>query len=225
MVLPSWQVMTPSLPTRSMAVAMSLPTWVSPLAEMVATCSISSLEVMGLLMPSSLRTMLSTAVWIPRRRSIGLYPAATALQPSLKMARARTVEVVVPSPAMSLVLEATWRTRRAPRFSMGSSNSMALATVTPSLVTLGAPKACWMTTLRPLGPRVTWTVSARRSTPASIPLRASTPNFTSLAKLRTCILLPARAAAAPLRARALRNIFICVLFCRLSKTSFGIPVG
>ena len=34
-----------------------------------------------------------------------------------------------------------------------------------SLVTLGAPKLCSMTTLRPLGPKVTATASARRSAP------------------------------------------------------------
>ncbi len=48
------------------------------------------------------------------------------------MARARTVAVVVPSPATSLVLEATsWRSL-APRFSNLSLRVMARATVTPS---------------------------------------------------------------------------------------------
>ena len=36
-VFPSWQVMTPSLPTFSIAWAIMLPTCLSPLAEMVAT--------------------------------------------------------------------------------------------------------------------------------------------------------------------------------------------
>jgi hypothetical protein len=64
---------------------------------------------------------------------MGLHPAATFLTVSEKMARARTVAVVVPSPATSLVLEATsWR-RRAPRFSNLSSRTMALETVTPSI--------------------------------------------------------------------------------------------
>jgi len=39
-------------------------------------------------------------------------------------------------------------------FSNLLSNEIFLATVTPSLVIFGAPKACSMTTLRPLGPRV-----------------------------------------------------------------------
>jgi hypothetical protein len=38
------------------------------------------------------------------------------LHPSEKMARVRTVAVVVPSPAMSFVLEATCRTSAAPMF-------------------------------------------------------------------------------------------------------------
>ena len=45
--------------------------------------------------------------------------------------------------------------------------------VTPSLVIVGAPHFLSSTTLRPLGPRVTLTVSARASRPRSIPRRAS----------------------------------------------------
>ena len=44
---------------------------------------------------------------MPRLRSIGLAPAATDLAPSLTMACASTVAVVVPSPATSEVLDAT----------------------------------------------------------------------------------------------------------------------
>jgi hypothetical protein len=66
-------------------------------------------------------------------------PAATLLQPSTRMARVRTVAVVVPSPATSLVAEATCLTREAPTFWNLSLNSMDLATVTPSLVILGPP--------------------------------------------------------------------------------------
>ena len=44
-----------------------------------------------------------------------------------------------PSPATSLVEDATCLTRLAPRFMKRSVNSMFLATVTPSLVILGAP--------------------------------------------------------------------------------------
>src|SRR5690554_1349260 len=76
------------------------------------------------------------------------------------MACARTVAVVVPSPAMSLVLLATSRTICAPIFSNLSASSISLATETPSLVTRGAPKLFSRRTLRPLGPRVTFTASA-----------------------------------------------------------------
>ena len=55
------------------------------------------------------------------------------------MAWPRTVAVVVPSPARSLVLVATWRSSCAPRFSNRSDSSISLATVTPSLVIRGAP--------------------------------------------------------------------------------------
>ena len=46
--------------------------------------------------------------------------------------------MVVPSPATSLVLEATSRTIWAPMFSSGSLSSISFATVTPSLVMVGS---------------------------------------------------------------------------------------
>ena len=75
------------------------------------------------------------------------------------------VAVVVPSPATSEVLEATSFTIWAPMFSNLSVSSISLATVTPSLVMIGEPKLFSMTTLRPLGPRVTFTALASLSTP------------------------------------------------------------
>src|SRR6516165_9203512 len=123
---------------------------------------------------------------IPRLRSIGFMPAATDLPPSRTMACASTVAVVVPSPAVSLVFEATSRSICAPMFSNLSSSSISLATVTPSLVMRGAPKLFSMTTLRPLGPSVTLTAFARTSTPRSIRSRASPENFTSLAAIDSC---------------------------------------
>ena len=68
--------------------------------------------------------------------------------------------VVVPSPATSLVFVATSLTSCAPMFSTGSESSISFAIVTPSLVIVGAPNDLAITTLRPLGPRVTLTVSA-----------------------------------------------------------------
>ena len=90
---------------------------------------------------------------------------------------------MVPSPAMSEVLEATSRTICAPMFSNLSSSSISLATVTPSLVMRGAPNDLSSTTLRPLGPSVTRTALASVSMPRSILSRASTENFTSLADM------------------------------------------
>src|SRR5262249_30447907 len=120
---------------------------------------------------------------MPRLRSIGFMPAATDLPPSRTMACASTVAVVVPSPAVSLVFEATSRSICAPIFSNLSSSSISLATVTPSLVMRGAPKLFSMTTLRPLGPSVTLTALARTSTPRNIRSRASAENLTSLAAI------------------------------------------
>src|SRR5712675_1007732 len=172
--------MTPSLPTFFMASARNLPISASPLAEMVPTWAISSFEVTFLEFLTRSATTASTAMSIPRFRSIGFMPAATDLAPSRTIAAARTVAVVVPSPAASADLEATSRTIWAPMFSNLSSSSISLATVTPSLVTRGAPNDLSSTTLRPLGPSVTFTALLRMSTPRSILSRASTPNLTSL---------------------------------------------
>ncbi len=84
------------------------------------------------------------------------------------MACARTVAVVVPSPAMSEVLEATSFTIWAPMFASLSSSSISLATVTPSLVTVGEPQDFSMMTLRPRGPSVTLTVLARMLSPLAM---------------------------------------------------------
>src|SRR5215831_17713856 len=131
-------------------------------------------------------TAFSTALSIPRFNAIGLAPAATVLTPSRKIDCARTVAVVVPSPAMSEVFEATSRTICAPVFSSLSSSSISLATVTPSLVIVGDPNFFSMTTLRPLGPRVTFTASASLFTPVSSARRDSSPYAMCLA---ICILL------------------------------------
>src|SRR5208282_1206337 len=89
------------------------------------------------------------------------------------MASASTVAVVVPSPAILLVFEAASFTSCAPRFSWGSSSVISSATVTPSLVTLGAPQPLSRTALRPRGPRVVTTARANLLTPAASGCRAS----------------------------------------------------
>ena len=88
------------------------------------------------------------------------------------MASASTVAVVVPSPAILLVFEAASLTSW-PRFSWGSSRLISSATVTPSLVTLGAPQPLSRTAFRPRGPRVVTTARANLLTPAASGCRAS----------------------------------------------------
>src|SRR5436189_253004 len=76
----------------------------------------------------------------------------------------------------------------APMFSNLSGSSISFATVTPSLVTVGAPHDFSSTTLRPRGPRVTVTASASTLTPRSTLARASSPNFTSFAAILRLLL-------------------------------------
>src|SRR5438552_18804658 len=181
--LASSTVITPSLPTFCMASAIILPTLVSPFAASVPTWATSAEDPTFFARFSMSLTTALTAMSTPRLRSIGFMPAATDLAPSLTMACASTVAVVVPSPARSLVFWATSRTIWAPMFSNLSSSSISLATVTPSLVMRGAPNDLSSTTLRPLGPSVTRTALARISTPRSMRSRASEENFTSLAAM------------------------------------------
>ena len=171
-LLASSTVMTPSLPTWCMASAMMPPMVSSPLAEMVPTCAISFWPLVGLEIFLSSSMTATTPLSMPRLISIGLWPAATSFEPSRKIACASTVAVVVPSPAVSEVFEATSRTIWAPMFSKRFSSSISFATVTPSLVTTGEPKDFSITTLRPLGPRVTLTALASASTPLRTSLRA-----------------------------------------------------
>ena len=181
--LPSSTVITPSLPTLSIASAIVLPIASSALAEMAPTCAISLLVVHGLLIFFSSSTTAITALSMPRFRSIGFMPAATYLKPSLQIDCASTVAVVVPSPATSEVLDATSFTICAPMFSNLSFSSISFATDTPSLVIVGAPKLRSSTTLRPLGPRVTLTAFASTLTPTIMRLRPASPKRTSFAAM------------------------------------------
>src|SRR5438105_2392522 len=180
-LLPSSTVITPSLPTLSMASEMILPISLSALAEIAPTWAISLQVVQALEIFFSSSTTAMTDLSMPRFRSIGFMPAATNFIPSFTIDCARTVAVVVPSPATSEVLEATSFTICAPMFSNLSLSSISLATDTPSLVTVGAPNARSSTTLRPLGPRVTFTASARMFSPCTILTRAFSWKRTSLA--------------------------------------------
>src|SRR5580693_568785 len=187
MLLASSTVITPSLPTLSIALAIMSPIVLSPLADTVPTWAISSLVDTFLERFLSSSITNSPASSMPRLRSIGFMPAATDLAPSRTIAWASTVAVVVPSPALSEVRVATSRSSWAPMFSNLSESSISLATVTPSLVMRGAPYDLSSTTLRPLGPSVTFTESARISTPRIMRARASPPKRTSFAAM---VLIP-----------------------------------
>src|SRR2546426_1064459 len=176
-------VITPSLPTLSMTSAMRSPICLSA-AEIVAICAICSLPSTlvdcALISSTTARTPFSR----PRLRSIGLAPAAMFFMPSWTIAWASTTEVVVPSPAMSLVLVAASLRSWAPMFSNGSSSSTSRATVTPSWVTVGEPNFLSTATLRPFGPRVVLTAFAIVSMPDLSFLRASSVK-TSCFAIRT----------------------------------------
>ncbi len=175
-------VMTPSLPTLVNASAISLPISAS-CAEIVATWAISSCSPTSRAAATSCSDTAAAAASMPFLSAIGLAPAVTALRPSRTIACASTVAVVVPSPATSLVLVATSLASWAPRFSKRSSSSISRATVTPSLVMVGAPHFLSITTLRPRGPSVTFTASASRFTPRSRARRASSSNSSILAAM------------------------------------------
>ncbi len=156
------------------------PTSSSLPAETVATWAIA-LPSTGLatawISPASIATVFS----MPRRSATGFAPAATFRIPSRIIACASTVAVVVPSPAKSFVLDATSRISCAPVFWSGSSSSISLAIVIPSLTMLGAPYFFSSTTFRPFGPRVMRTASASAFTPSSRARRDSSLNTTSFA--------------------------------------------
>ena len=126
-MLLSSTVMTPSLPTLSIASAM-----ISPIGGVSGgdrgggSDLLLGLDVLGHARAAP-RRRASTASSMPRLRAIGLAPAATLRRPSRTSAWASTVAVVVPSPATSSVFLATSLTSSAPIFSYGSSSSISLA--------------------------------------------------------------------------------------------------
>ena len=148
---------------------------------MLATLAMSSFPDTGDVISFNPFTVSATALSIPLFIAIGSAPAATFLTPSFIIACARTVAVVVPSPATSFVFVDTSFTSLAPMFSNLSSNSISFAIVTPSFVIKGAPKLLSNTTFLPFGPNVTFTVSANLFTPSSNALLASSPYLMTFA--------------------------------------------
>ena len=144
-VWPSSTFTTPSLPTFSIASAITSPISSSP-AEIVATRAICSLPEISFDCARMCSTTCSTAISMPFLSPSGFAPAATFFRPWRTIAWASTVAVVVPSPATSLVAVATSRTSWAPWFWKTSSTSISRAIVTPSLVMVGAPNFLSRTT-------------------------------------------------------------------------------
>ena len=171
-------VITPSLPTLSITSEMRLPIS-SSWEERMATLSIWSLETTAVDCFLIETRTAAMPISKPRFTAIGSAPAVTFLKPSAMIAWARTVEVVVPSPASSLVFFETSLRSWAPIFSNGSARSISLAIVTPSELTWGGPNFLSTITFRPRGPSVDFNVSARTSMPALRRARASSPNFSS----------------------------------------------
>ena len=81
---------------------------------------------------------------------------------------AKTVDVVVPSPALEFVCDATCFKILAAVFSKTSSSSTNFATVTPSFVIIGLDPFLERITFLPFGPSVTATLSASLLTPLRI---------------------------------------------------------
>ena len=169
-------------------------------AEIDAVAAICSRVSTGFARASSCSLTASIAFSMPFFRPIGLAPAATLRSPSRTRAWASTVAVVVPSPATSSVFLATSLTSSAPIFSYGSSSSISLAMETPSLVIVGAPHFFSRTTLRPFGPSVTLTASARVFIPRSRPRRASSSKAISLGILRESSRVESLCSAGPMPA-------------------------
>ena len=86
-------------------------------ALIAAMCAMSSLVRTGLLSRLISSTTAATPRSMPRLSAIGFAPAVTLRRPSVMIAWASTMLVVVPSPAMSLVLAATSSSSWAPMFS------------------------------------------------------------------------------------------------------------
>ena len=125
----------------------------------------------------------STAFSIPDLIPIGFTPTAEDFNPSSSRAKAIRLDVVVPSPELWSDFAAMSLISLAPKLASLSSNSMDLATVTPSLVIVGEPWFSSMRTVLPHGPRVEATASTVSLMPFMIPWVISSLNAIFLAIL------------------------------------------
>ena len=151
------------------------------LPDIVATSFICWLSEISSVKLSNADLISSTAASIPFLISTGFCPAATCFNPSCKIACARQVDVVVPSPTKLPVLIDTCFTACAPIDSTWSSKSPnALATDTPSLVMVNWPWLSLIKTVLPAGPNVDDTLLFSFSTPLNNLLFNSVPNTVSV---------------------------------------------
>ena len=169
-------VITPSEVTIPIASEIIEPISSSPPALTVATFWISEPLILMLLDFNFFKTK-SSPVSIPFFSSIGLAPAAIFFRPSWTILWVKIVAVVVPSPALSLVFDATCSINFAPKLDIGFSRLISLATVDPSLMMSGEPNFLSITTFFAFGPIVTLTAFATVFTPFS---RASRDSFEKL---------------------------------------------
>ena len=131
-------VITPDSPTFSIACAINCPISSDP-AEIDATCAISLLSFIFFDLLTNSSITFFDVFSIPFLKNTGFAPDATIFNPSFINACAKTIAVVVPSPATSFDFVATSFTICAPKFSNGSFNSISFAIVTPSFVIRGIP--------------------------------------------------------------------------------------
>ena len=179
-------VMTPSLPTLSIASAMISPI-VGSAAEIDAVAAICSRVSTSWACWPRASTTAATACSMPRLSAIGLAPAATLRSPSRTSAWASTVAVVVPSPATSSVFLATSLTSSAPELLVRVVELDLLGDAHPVVGDRRErPTARPARRCGPSGPSVTFTVSARMFMPRSRPRRASSPNTINFA---ICVVL------------------------------------
>jgi hypothetical protein len=180
-------VIVQSLPISSNTSAIRFPTS-SSCADIVATCLIFSLlSPIFLAFFSISSTNLSTALCSPLPSENGFTHDLIYLNPSFDIASARTTVVVVPSQASLLVFSAASLIILAQIFSVFSSKSISLATVTQSFVTIGHQKPLSRITFLHLGHIVTFTASATISIQEKISFLASSQYLISFAILFICI--------------------------------------
>ena len=159
-------MITPSLPTASIAAAMCSPISGSLLPEIAATLAIAFLSVLMLIaFFFRCSTTSSLAFMMPRLSAIGLAPAATLRRPSwiTRLRQQGGGGRAVAGDVVGLARHFLDQLRA--HVLQRIRSSISLAMVTPSLVIVGLPHFFSSTTLRPRGPSVTLTALATLSTP------------------------------------------------------------